>query len=123
MNREQKLVLLIDTSSDEVGVALMNEDKVLVEQRWKSDPGAGRLLKEIDSIVGKEMKNIKKVVVCEGPGRRYSALRTGVVTGMMLASAQNMELASYTRKSSDKLFKDIRERPRVVIIPEYEKSL
>lgn len=124
MTKEQKLILLIDTSGDEAGVALVKKGKIIAEERWRSDPGAGRLLKEIDSMLKgalKEMKDIKKIAVCEGPGRRYSALRTGVVAGMMLAYAGDIDLAAYTRKSSSALFEDIKLRSRFVIVPKYEK--
>jgi len=124
MVEHQNIILLIDTSGDEAGVALTEKGKILADRRWESDHGAGRLLKEMDGLLkdaGKKIKDVKKIAVCEGPGRRYSALRTGVAAGMMLAYAGGVELVAYTRKSSDGLFGDMKLRPRLVIVPKYEK--
>jgi tRNA A37 threonylcarbamoyladenosine modification protein TsaB len=126
MTKKQKLILLIDTAGDEAGVALMYKKEKLADRRWKSDPSAGRLLEEIDSLlkgVGKKIENVKKIAICEGPGRRYSALRAGVVTGTMLVYAENADLASYEKKNSEVLFKNIKIRSRSVVIPKYQKTL
>lgn len=124
MTKSKNITLLIDTSGDEAGAALAKEGRVIAEERWESDPAAGRLLKEVDSLLkgaGKKMKDVRKIAVCEGPGRRYSALRTGAVTGMMLAYAEGVELTVYKRKSANALFGDIELKPQLVVIPEYEK--
>lgn len=122
---DEDLLLLIDTSNEEAGVALVKKGEMLADRRWGGDPGAVELLKEMDKLLegaGKRIKDINKVVVCEGLGRRYSALRTGVVTGMILAYAEGIELAAYTRKSSDALFENVKLRSQLVLSPKYEKS-
>lgn len=91
------MLLLIDTSKKEAWVALIKEDKIIVERKWSTDPHLGvQLLEVIDELLmdvggDSERQVLKRIAVHKGPGS-HMALRAGVVTAQIMADQLKCEL-------------------------------
>jgi tRNA threonylcarbamoyladenosine biosynthesis protein TsaB len=88
-------ILSIDTSNYPLGVALIEEDKVMGEyityikrnHSVRAMPAIEQLLKDC----GKEAKELTKIVVANGPGS-YTGVRIGVTLAKTLAWSLNIPL-------------------------------
>ncbi|GLI85099.1 tRNA threonylcarbamoyladenosine biosynthesis protein TsaB [Rossellomorea marisflavi] len=88
-------ILAIDTSNFPLGVALINEDKVIGEymtnvkrnHSLKAMPAVEQLLKDCDTNV----KELTKIVVANGPGS-YTGVRIGVTLAKTLAWSLDIPL-------------------------------
>lgn len=91
------MILLIDTSMRMARVGLIQDQKLIDSKEWETTPELGKkLLEEIDGLLAKynlELKDIQRVAVHRGKeGGSFMALRTGIVTGTMLAQTAGSEL-------------------------------
>ncbi len=77
-------ILDIDTTAPTIRVVLTQDGQVLVEQTWERDRDLGTKLLE----VVKSLPNLKidHIQVHEGVDH-FMAVRTGIVTGQLLAQA------------------------------------
>lgn len=94
----------IDTASSVIAVAVLQGDRVLVEQRWRLETTASQeLLAGIEAALieaGVTRDAIEAVAVDIGPGA-YTALRTGVATAQGLALGLGVPLAGVVRLEAD----------------------
>jgi len=96
-DRVKKIILYLDTASDETVVVLFDGDNLLAEKNWNGYGDLSeRLLMEIDLILSEN--NIKKtelslIAVNDGPGS-YTGLRIGVTCANFLAWSLGIALAT-----------------------------
>lgn len=87
--------LLIDTSNQPLSVALMQDEKVLIEQTTNIKQNHSvQLMPEIQKLFEQsqvDKQEITDIVVAEGPGS-YTGLRIGVTVAKTLAYALQTRL-------------------------------
>ena len=89
------MLLAVDTSTDQMGIALCDGDQVVAESIWRSQqyhtvelaPAVAELLRH----AGISMDAIEAVTVAIGPGS-YTALRVGLALAKGMALARNLPL-------------------------------
>ena len=105
------LMLIIDTAHPTARIFLADEEKMIVKREWENTPKVGTdLLLYIDEAlreVGKEKTDITRIAVHAGPGS-YGLVRTGIVTGTVLAQALEAQLVEVIGDSDDELIKSAR---------------
>ncbi|MGG5254744.1 tRNA (adenosine(37)-N6)-threonylcarbamoyltransferase complex dimerization subunit type 1 TsaB [Neobacillus sp. SM06] len=88
-------ILAIDTSNNPLGVALVEEDKVLGEYITNLKKNHSiRIMPAIQTLMNeceKEPKDLTKIVVAKGPGS-YTGVRIGVTIAKTLAWSLNIPL-------------------------------
>ena len=88
-------ILAIDTSNNPLGVALVDEDKVLGEYMTNLKKNHSiRIMPAIQTLMNeceKEPKDLTKIVVAKGPGS-YTGVRIGVTIAKTLAWSLNIPL-------------------------------
>jgi tRNA threonylcarbamoyladenosine biosynthesis protein TsaB len=94
----------IDTASQDLAVAVVEGERVLVERRWRLEATASQeLLAGIEAALaeaGVAREAIEAIAVNVGPGA-YTALRTGVATAQGMALALGVPLAGVGRLEAD----------------------
>lgn len=118
------LVLLIDTSSEEVFVALVRGGDVVGERTWENSPDVGRrVLSVVDELLKEadlKLKDVGRVAVQVGPGRYYSSLRAGVTVANMLAYAVGAGVVRLTGVDRGDLIHDASvAKPEKMVLPRY----
>ena len=92
------LTLAVDSSTENLSVALLNQDKALVEiHQALSQPHSRNLMSTVDWILRQsevELTQIEKLVVSRGPGA-FSGLRIGIASLQGLAQALNKPLYTF----------------------------
>lgn len=97
-------------------------------KEWESTPELGKkLIEEIDGLLAKHslrLKDIERVAVHRGrAGSSFMALRTGIVTGTMLAEGIGAELVPIEGNEVETIVRQSCQGKGVqVIIPHYETS-
>lgn len=88
-------ILAIDTSNPVLGVAVVNEDRVIGELITNIPKDhSGRLMPAIDKLmndVQMTVEELDKIVVAKGPGS-YTGVRIGLTTAKTLAWALNIPI-------------------------------
>jgi len=89
------LTLAINTATSLTSIALLEEQKLLGEDSWKSNNDeAEKLMPAISNLFKKNKKDfsgIKKVIVIKGPGS-FTGLRVGVTIANTIAYLNNCNL-------------------------------
>lgn len=90
-------VLLIDTATRLVRVALMEDQKLIDSREWGRNPDLGkRLLDEIDGLLKRHNLTLREIqgikVAPGGPESSFMALRTAVVVADMLAQGVGIKV-------------------------------
>ena len=92
------LTLAVDSSNENLSVALLDHDKALVDLHLSlSQPHSQNLMAAIDWIlkqVSVASSEIDKLAVCRGPGA-FSGLRIGIASMQGLAQALNKPLCTF----------------------------
>ena len=93
--------LIIDTSEEIVKIGLADSSGRSIEKdSWSSKYNESEvLLKRIDSLLdlaNVKMPEVKKVVVCSGPGS-YTALRVGISSANAIAYSLNLPVVGYKK--------------------------
>ena len=92
------LTLAVDSSSDTLAVALLDQDKVLIDLHMAlSQPHSQNLMNAVDWILNQaavDSSHIEKLAVCRGPGA-FSGLRIGIASLQGLAQALNKPLYTF----------------------------
>jgi tRNA threonylcarbamoyl adenosine modification protein YeaZ len=100
------LVLAIDTTSDDAGIALFEARKLLAETTWHARQSHSRqLLPAVDWLLGhvdRSKQDLTGLAVCLGPGS-YAGMRVGLSTAKTLAYALDVPLAGVGRLAADAL--------------------
>lgn len=82
------LILGLNTATSISQIALISDDKVLVENSWKAERNESeKLLPELQKLLdktGKKWKDLDKLVVVQGPGP-FTALRVSIAVANALA--------------------------------------
>ncbi len=122
--------LLIDTSTKEAQIALVEDNLVQYHKVWPNDPTIGtQLLQEIDTLFTTHvisMQDIDRIAAHTGPRRdskplHFAALRTGIVTATMLASENAKELVGITGDTLEELLSKLEHaEPTKLLTPQYE---
>lgn len=90
------LAFIFDTSGDTVQAFLAYQETILTERSWPTAPDTGRqLLLTLDHMLaetGLGRADLGLIAVYIGPGRRFSALRSGVVVATTMAQALSLPL-------------------------------
>ncbi len=111
------LTLAVDSSSENLAVALLDQNKVLVEiYQALSQPHSQNLMATIDWILRQadvELKQIERLVVSRGPGA-FSGLRIGIASLQGLAQALNKPL--YTFIGHDLIAAKFTYRPGAIAV-------
>jgi len=89
------MMLAVDTSTDQIGIALGDGDQTIAEWIWRSQqyhtvelaPAIAELLRH----AGASMDSIEAISVAVGPGS-YTALRVGLAVAKGIALARNLPL-------------------------------
>src|SRR5688572_12196498 len=105
------MILLIDTSTRTARVGLIQNERLVGVKEWESNPELGRKLVEaVDELLqkhGLKMEDVRRVAVHRGrAGSSFMALRTGIVTGTMLAQASGAELAAVEGKDVETMVRE-----------------
>ncbi len=93
------MILSIDTFSDILGIAVLDENKehIVFLNYKKPKPFSEILIQKIDEIFKEysiSKNDLKAVVVNKGPGT-YTGLRIGITTAKVLSYAMNIPLYTY----------------------------
>jgi|GEM_PF-3471218 NAD(P)H-hydrate repair Nnr-like enzyme with NAD(P)H-hydrate epimerase domain len=121
---DQGKMLFIDTSNEEAQVAYVLNGNVVQKHLWPIGPNAGKeVLEKINEILKKnnvKLREIEKVAVYCGPGKRSSALRSGIVAASFLAfTGKTKLLISKTRKIDELGHATLSEPINGVVEPNY----
>ena len=97
------MVLSLDTFSENLGIAIFLEDKLIYHLSiYKFKPFSEVLVKKLDDIF-KELslnkREIKKVVINKGPGS-YTGLRVGISIAKTISYSLNIPIYAYTSLSA-----------------------
>lgn len=116
-------ILLIDTSKPEALVALVQDGQLLTKKSWTGDRTLGtKLLLAIEEMLKENsmtFKDLNRIAAHGGPGH-YSALRSGVVTGNMLAMGLEIELVQLKGKTIEEMIHEATTSvPVQTIMPSY----
>ncbi|HSX25277.1 MAG TPA: hypothetical protein VLG69_04895 [Candidatus Andersenbacteria bacterium] len=107
----QSLLLTIDTAHPTARIIFADEKAILGKREWENTPHVGTdLLVNIEELlreIGKEKTDITKVAVHAGPGS-YGLVRTGIVTGTVLAQAVAAELVAASGNTEEELLESAR---------------
>lgn len=100
------LVLAIDTTSRDAGVAFFEGRELLAETTWRTHESHSRqLLPAVDWLLGhveRTKAEISALVVCLGPGS-YAGMRVGLSTAKTLAYALDVPVVGIGRLAADAL--------------------
>lgn len=98
------LTLVIDSASASGLLGLVEDDRLVAEERWTVETNYSReLLARIESLLGgagRAVGAIGRIVVNTGPGG-YGSLRAGVATAQGLALGLDVPLAGVVRFEAD----------------------
>ena len=122
-----RIILIIDTAGDEALVVLVKGDDVIAKKQWENGPDVGRkALAVIDELLEEkdvDIKDIERIAVNAGPGRRYSGMRSGVVIASMLTYATEAGLVQIYAGNTDDMIKQTKEAKLLdIVTPIYERS-
>ncbi len=102
----ESTILIIDTAHPTARVVLADDEKVLASREWANTPKVGTdLLIYIEEILaedGVEKMSLTRIAVHSGSGS-YGLVRTGIVTGTILAQAVGAELVGIQGETVDEL--------------------
>ena len=97
------MILSLDTSSENLGIAIFSEDKLICHTSiYKFKPFSEFLVKKLDDIFKEfslNKRDIKKVVVNKGAGS-YTGLRVGVSVAKTIAYSLNIPIYAYSGLSA-----------------------
>jgi tRNA A37 threonylcarbamoyladenosine modification protein TsaB len=118
--------LIIDTAHPTARIVLADDKNILGIREWENTPTVGTSLliyiEELLKEVGAKKTSISRVGVHSGPGS-YGLVRTGIVTGTMLAQSVGAGLVSLQGETVDELVENIgTENPVISIEPKYRDS-
>jgi len=123
------MFLFIDTTEDEIILALFEENKILRQMTEKARYRQSELLLiEIDNFLRKNkvsLDSLKGIIVVKGPGS-FTGTRIGVATANALAFALDISILGIKKEGSSlkklikKYYKKVRSKNP--ILPIYSKS-
>ncbi|OGY31367.1 MAG: hypothetical protein A3C02_03590 [Candidatus Andersenbacteria bacterium RIFCSPHIGHO2_02_FULL_45_11] len=118
-------ILIIDTAHPTARIILVDDEKTLAVREWPNTPKVGTdlliYIEEVLQEAGVEKSSLARIGVHAGPGS-YGLVRTGIVTGTVLAQAVGAELVSLQGETVDELVENackIKATPSVV--PRYKE--
>lgn len=119
------LILIIDTAHPTARIILADEKIILGKREWENTPKVGTdLLISIEELLqelGKEKASITRVAVHAGPGS-YGLVRTGIVTGTVLAQAIGAQLVEASGDSEEEVLLSVRNGEVIdTIEPKYRQ--
>lgn len=89
------LILGLNTATSITQIALVQENKIIAENSWKSEQNESeKLLPELTKLLrkaDKKWKDINKIAVIQGPGP-FTALRVSIAVANALAYALNIPI-------------------------------
>lgn len=115
--------LIIDTAHPIARIILADDQKILAIREWQNTPKVGTgLLVYIDELLkecGFAKTDLARIAVHSGPGS-YGLVRTGIVTGTILAQAVGAELVGVEGETVDELLENARKAsPVTSVAPKY----
>lgn len=118
-----KLILIIDTAHPTARIILADDKKTLAMRQWPNTPKVGTdLLVYIDELLqecGFAKTDLARIAVHSGPGS-YGLVRTGIVTGTILAQAVGADLIEAQGELVDEIVENVKgATPVTSIKPKY----
>ncbi len=92
------MFLCIDTATQEAGITLLNEEKVVGYLKLEKNQYADKIIEHIDSLIQKagiELKDLKAVLAVVGPGS-FTGLRVGISVANQFSHQLNIPLFGLT---------------------------
>ena len=117
MLAQTSLLAVIDTASDDAGVALLEDGSALGSSTWRTRMNHSReLLPTLDWLLerhGRDKGQIRAIGVCLGPGG-YAGLRVGLSTAKAMAYGLDARLVGVGRLAAEALPLALSTQGRVV---------
>ncbi len=107
-------IVAIETSSARGGVALLDDDRLVAERKFKKGARHGReLLPCVEQLLGGEPKSIGLIAVSAGPGS-YTGLRVGITFAKTFAVQSGTPVVSVS--SLDVIAANVTQRRGVCVV-------
>lgn len=105
-------ILIVDTAHPVARVILVDDEKTMAIREWPNTPKVGTdLLASIEEVLQEaniEKTSITRIAVHSGPGS-YGLVRTGIVTGTLLAQAIGAQLVEAQGETVDEIVENVRD--------------